>query len=63
MTTDPVGLDFPTAWKIQRETTLDHDPECSSNPEHPSGMGGPHWLCDCGAVRREWERLADSGKP
>lgn len=50
-------LDYPTAWKIQKGfgETLDHHPRCSSVPGwHP--MSGPAFLCDCGAVEREWER-------
>lgn len=56
------GLDFPTAWAIQREVgeTLDHDPRCSSVPGwHP--LSGPGFLCDCGAVGREWERRCAAG--
>lgn len=51
------GLDFPTAWAIQREVgpSLEHDPRCSSvSGWHP--MSGPGLLCDCGAVAREHER-------
>ena len=51
------GMDFPTAWAIQREMgdKLDHASRCSSVPGwHP--MSGPHFLCDCGAVKREFER-------
>lgn len=49
-------LDFPTAWKIQKETKLKHDPKCSSVPGwHP--MSGSHFLCDCGAMVDEWKRL------
>ena len=50
-------LDYPTAWAIQKEVgaTLDHHPRCSSVPGwHP--MSGPGFLCDCGAVEREWKR-------
>ena len=44
-------LDFPTAWKIQRECQLEHHANCSSVPGwHP--MSGPGMLCDCGAVER-----------
>jgi hypothetical protein len=50
-------LDYPTAWAIQNEVgpSLDHDPKCSSVPGHHP-MAGPAFLCDCGAVEREWER-------
>lgn len=49
-------LDYPTAWEIQRTTNLSHLERCSSVPGwHDSA--GPMWLCDCGAVNREWERL------
>lgn len=47
-------LDFPTAWRIQRTTKLVHHRRCSSVPGwHP--LSGPAFLCDCGAVEREWE--------
>lgn len=53
-------LDFPTAWKIQRECQLEHHANCSSVPGwHP--MSGPGLLCDCGAVEHEWERLKVEG--
>lgn len=51
------GVDFPTAWAIQREVgdKLEHLPRCSSVPGwHP--MSGPGFLCDCGAITREHER-------
>ena len=50
------ALDYPTAWAIQREVgpQLDHDPRCSSVPSEGS-MSGPGFLCDCGAVEREWQ--------
>lgn len=45
------GLDYPTAWAIQREVgdKLAHHAKCSSRPEW-------RMLCDCGAIRAEWER-------
>jgi hypothetical protein len=51
------GPDFPTAWEIQKTVgpTLDHHPRCSSVPGWDP-MSGPGLLCDCGAVRTEWER-------
>ena len=51
------SLDYPTAWAIQSEVgaQLEHDPKCSAVPGHHP-MSGPHFLCDCGAVEREWER-------
>jgi hypothetical protein len=50
-------LDFPTGWRMQRELDVpDHDPKCSSVPGSNAGMGGPAFLCDCGAIQREWER-------
>lgn len=53
-------LDYPTAWAIQNEVgpTLDHHEKCSSFPgwQAMRAMGGPAFLCDCGAVEREWER-------
>lgn len=54
-------LDFPTAWEIQRAGALTHDEKCSSVPGwHP--MSGPGFLCDCGAVSKEWERLVALNK-
>lgn len=51
-------MDYPTGWAIQEtHPSLNHDSECSANPEHPSGMGGPMWLCDCGAVEAKWREL------
>lgn len=58
MSAEPLDfLDYPTAWAIQREvgTSLEHDPKCSSVPGHHP-MSGPAFLCDCGAVEREWYR-------
>ena len=52
----PDFLDFPTAWAIQRHTSLAHDAKCSSIAGHHP-LSGPHFLCDCGAVIKEWERL------
>lgn len=52
-------LDFPTAWAIQNdrgEKLHRAGQKCSSNPGwHP--LAGPGFLCDCGAVENEWERL------
>lgn len=51
------GMDFPTAWALQREVgeKLDHHPRCSSVPGWDP-ISGPHFLCDCGALRAEHER-------
>lgn len=51
-------LDFPTAWAIQKNhgAELKHDPRCSSVPGW-NPLSGPGFLCDCGAVTKEWERL------
>lgn len=51
-------IDFPCAWAIQKSvgTTLSHDPKCSSVEGSNGGAGGPGFLCDCGAVIREWFR-------
>lgn len=47
-------LDFPTAWRILRESPdLEHHLRCSY--EQTDGA----LLCDCGAVEREWERRRD----
>lgn len=54
--------DFPTAWAIQNEGGLEHDPRCSSVPGwHP--LSGPAMLCDCGAVRKEWLRRCPAPAP
>lgn len=57
-------LDYPTAWAIQKEAgeTLDHHPKCSSVPRKGS-MSGPGFLCDCGALEREWERRKTEQPP
>jgi hypothetical protein len=44
-------LDFPTSWRIQRERVLEHDPRCSSI------ISGPAFLCDCGALQREFRLM------
>lgn len=51
------GMDFPTAWALQREVgaQLEHAPRCSSVPGWDP-MSGPHFLCDCGALRKEHAR-------
>ena len=49
-------LDFPTGWRIQRECQLEHDARCSSVPGWDP-ISGPHFLCDCGALEREFQRL------
>lgn len=59
------GMDFPTAWAIQREIGEEsppHKPKCSAVAGwHPLSGG---LLCDCGAVREEWmRRRALSGAP
>jgi len=52
-------LDYPTAWAIQRRGGLDHHPRCSSVPGWDP-ISGPGFLCDCGAVVKEWKRLRAS---
>lgn len=54
----PDYIDFPTAWAIQKERgeSLQHDSKCSSVPDWDP-MSGPHFLCDCGAVEKEYDRL------
>jgi hypothetical protein len=49
-------LDYPSAWAIQRRGGLEHHPRCSSVPGWDP-ISGPHFLCDCGAVVKEWESL------
>lgn len=48
-------IDYPTGWRIQREVgdDLDHHPRCSS----------PVFLCDCGAMPKEWARRAIAQEP
>ena len=53
------GMDYPTAWALQREVgeQLEHDPRCSSVPGwHP--FSGTWMLCDCGALTKEHARRA-----
>ncbi len=55
---NPKGLDFPTAWAIQKRGGLNHHERCSSvEGWHP--LSGPALLCDCGAVKTEYERLKE----
>lgn len=46
----PNYLDVDTAKAIQN-TPLDHRPTCNCTKPNPQ------YLCDCGAVDREWKRL------
>lgn len=57
-------LDYPTAWAIQKDrgTRLDHHPRCSSVPGWDP-ISGPGFLCDCGAIVREWERICGEHQP
>lgn len=57
-------LDYPTAWKIQREVgaSLVHHPRCSSVPGW-SAISGPGLLCDCGSIEREYERRLSGSRP
>ena len=57
-------LDIATMWRIQKEMGLglEHiDVRCSAvekpdaQPGSPDAMAGPGFLCDCGAVTKEWE--------
>lgn len=52
-------IDFPTAWRIQREGVTHTSVLCSA--VHADGA----LLCDCGAVEDEWKRrvLAQQGVP
>lgn len=56
-------IDYPTAWRIQEETTLEHHPGCSSVEGSNGGMGGPGFLCDCAAMPTEWARRAIEQEP
>jgi hypothetical protein len=57
-------LDYPTAWAIQ-ESGIEHlSPDCSAVPGSNGGMGGPFFLCDCGAIEARWNELrAQDGAP
>ena len=44
-------LDFPTAFAVQRNAELTHDPKCS-NIQTDGAL-----LCDCAAVEREYDRI------
>jgi hypothetical protein len=61
---DGTDLDYPTAWAIQNEVgnQLDHHPRCSSVPGWDP-ISGPAFLCDCGAVEREWQRRQSAAPP
>lgn len=54
----PDFTDFPTAWAVQRHfgERLTHHPRCSSVPGWDP-ISGPAFLCDCGAVAGEADRL------
>lgn len=49
-------IDFPMGWALQAEigtAAPPHDPRCSCVPGHHP-LSGPGFLCDCGAIQREW---------
>lgn len=52
--------DYPTAWAIQKDRgeKLNHHPRCSSVPGWDP-ISGPAFLCDCGAIEKEWNRLKE----
>lgn len=53
MADDPVRedfIDFPTGWRIANEGVEHTDPRCSYVQTNGA------LLCDCGAIRVEWER-------
>lgn len=54
------GMDYPTAWALQREVgeKLDHHPRCSSVPGWDP-LSGPGMLCDCGALLAEFKRRTE----
>ena len=57
-------IDYPTGWRIQKETPgLEHHPDCSSVEGSNGGMGGPAFLCDCAAMPVEWARRAIEMEP
>lgn len=49
------SITFGEAWEIQHTvgSSLDHAPKCSSVAGHHP-LSGPHLLCDCGAIEREF---------
>jgi hypothetical protein len=51
-------LNFSVAWKIQKSygTELEHHPRCSS-VKGWDPINGSAFLCDCGAIETEFERL------
>ncbi len=55
-------LDYPTGWAIQRRGGLEHHPRCSCVPGWDP-ISGPSFLCDCGAIVKEWERLRAVSSP
>lgn len=53
MSTEPIRedfLDYPTAWRIAKEG-VEHTSDQCSQVQTAGAL-----LCDCGAVRVEWER-------
>jgi hypothetical protein len=55
---EPHILDFKKAWAIQRArgNKLMHQPRCSSVPGWDK-LSGPTFLCDCGAIVAEWQKI------
>lgn len=49
-------IDYPTAWEIQKTSTLKHDPDCSC-------VAAGFILCDCEAMPLEWARRASEAEP
>lgn len=50
-------IDYPTAWAIQFAGLTHLDARCSAVEGSHGGMGGPAFLCDCGAVEARWAEL------
>lgn len=49
-------IDYPTAFEIQRTSTLEHDSVCSF-------VSAGFMLCDCEAMPLEWARRASELEP
>lgn len=55
-------IDYPMGWALQREIGTNsppHDPRCSC-VEGWDPLSGPMFLCDCGAIKREWARRREA---
>jgi hypothetical protein len=51
-------IDFPLAWALQRDignSSPPHNKRCSCVAGWHA-MSGPGFLCDCGAIQKEWRK-------